>query len=113
MAPQIRAVSEALVVNFNDPVRAEVREPLARLDVFQLQEARMIAIDAEFGRAGQHAFALDAFYNDAADCALAERSARGYPGREQTWTNIGSAANDNGLFTVAYVDDNALVFAFW
>jgi hypothetical protein len=73
----------------------------------------MIAIDAELSRAGQHAFALDAFYYDAADCAIADRSAGSYPGREQPWTNVGSAADDNGPFTITYVDDNALVFAFW
>jgi hypothetical protein len=113
MAPQIRAVSKTFVIDFDDPVGAKVREPLARLDVFEFKQAGMIAIDPELGRASQHAFALDAFYYDAADCTLADRSAGSYPGREQTRTNVGSAANNNGMFTITYVDDNAFVFAFW
>ena len=59
MAPQVGPVRDALVVDLDDAVGDAAGERRADLRV-EFEDAGVIAVDAEFRAAGQHAVALDA-----------------------------------------------------
>ena len=66
VSPQVGPMGDGLVVDLDHAVGRAARERLADGN-FQFDDARMVAVDAQLGGAGQHAVALDAFDDLLAD----------------------------------------------
>ena len=91
MAPEIGAMRDALVVDFDDVIGRGNLVVVAQFD-----DAGVVAVDSEFGSAGQHPFAFDA-----GDEFLAERNVD----CADAGAAVGRAADDGPAAVACGFDD--------
>src|SRR5690242_6842830 len=97
VAPEIGAMREAFVVDFDDPIGMEIGQGLAGFDVLEFEQAGVIAIDAELGGTGEHAFAFDAFLQRSGKSHVAVYGAGWKPNGQHASPSIRSATHDGSV----------------
>ncbi len=99
VAPQIGPVRDRLVIDLDDGVGLAAGDGRAGLGV-DFENAGSVAVYAQFGAAGEHAIAFDAFDDGLLDDAAVEVGAGGNVGGGEAGAAVGGAA-DHGLGAIA------------
>ena len=110
MSPEIGPVRQRLVVDFDDAVRL-ARQRIAGLQI-EFEDSVLIAINAQFLAAGQHAIALHPADGGLADFATGERGSARDVSRYNARAAVRSAA-DHSDVPPASVDNGLPILAAW
>ena len=98
---------QALIINFDYPIGGQSLNWGAGCTFRELQNAGLIAADAELRGAGQHALAHRAFNQRCADLLAFQIGSGRNPGGQYALADIGSTTYH--LYFAAYVDGDKLV----